>query len=245
MNVRLQNVWMDRYIYDRSKKQLCFMCDQPADTGEHIPPKCFFTTSIRSSCRLLTVPACNYHNESTKKDDEYARTVIATGSSGNKLAWDLLEERVFSGGSRGLINSLYGKMAPTGILDSGGEELYKFDLERARLERVIEKITAGTYWHKNGSRIPDGYTITPYSWNPKMEVDQWNEILRLPIQYLGHPDVFQFRYGKVANDENTVIIAMAFFAASHIVLSIICSVEFYRKMKLPKLNNSRHEGEAT
>jgi hypothetical protein len=178
------------------------------------------------------VPACNYHNESTKKDDEYARTVIATGSSGNKLAWDLLEERVFPGGSRGLINSLYKKMAPVGILDSSGEELYKFDLERARLERVIKKITAGIYWHKNGSRIPDGYTITPYSWNPKMEVDQWNEILRLPIQYLGHPDVFQFRYGEVANDKNKVIIAMAFFAASHIVLSAICTKEEVRKYLL-------------
>lgn len=223
---------MDRYFYDRSKKQLCFMCDQLADTGEHIPPKCFFSTYIRTNCQLLTVPACNYHNESTKKDDEYARTVIATGSYGNKLALDLLEERVFPGGSRGLINSLHGKMAPAGIFDSSGEELYKFDLERGRLERVIEKITAGIYWHKNGRRIPDGYTITPYSWNPKMEVDQWNEILRLPIQYLGHPDVFQFRYGDVANDKNKVIIAMAFFAASHIVLSVICTKEEVRKYLL-------------
>lgn len=172
---------------------------------------------------LLYIPACNYHNESTKKDDEYARTVIAAGSYENKLAWDLLEERVFPGGSRGLINSLYKKMAPIGILDSGGEKLYKFDLERPRLGRVIEKIIAGIYWHKNGSRIPDGYTINPYFWNPKMEGNQRNVILSLPIQYLGHPDVFQFRYGEVANDKNKVIIAMAFFEASHIILSWICS----------------------
>jgi len=199
------------------------MCDQPADTGEHIPPKGFFTTSIRSNCQLLTVPACNYHNESTKKDDEYARTVIAAGSYENKLAWDLLEERVFPGGSSGLITSLYEKMVPIGILDSGGEELYKFDIERSRLGRVIEKIIAGIYWHKNGSRIPDGYTIAPYSRDHKIKSNLWNEILSLPTQYLGHPDVFQFKYGEKANDKNAVIIAMAFFKASYIILSCICS----------------------
>lgn len=59
------------------------MCDQPAPTKDHIPPRCFFPEekdipkSKNYRHNLIKVPACNEHNLKTSKDDEYIWTVIA------------------------------------------------------------------------------------------------------------------------------------------------------------------------
>jgi hypothetical protein len=52
----------------------CYMCDQPATSKEHVPPRCLFPKGQRD--RLITVPSCDTHNREKSQDDEYLRDVL-------------------------------------------------------------------------------------------------------------------------------------------------------------------------
>jgi hypothetical protein len=62
------------------------MCDEPATTKEHVPPKCFFPEQkdtpkgLDYRRNLITVPSCDEHNCKKSGDDEYLRTILT-------LAW--------------------------------------------------------------------------------------------------------------------------------------------------------------
>lgn len=54
----------------------CYMCEKPASTVEHVPPKCIFPEQKDSlggqdlRKQLITVPACDVHNTKKSRDDE-------------------------------------------------------------------------------------------------------------------------------------------------------------------------------
>lgn len=65
------------------------MCDDPATSREHVPPRCFFPKSIHSSGKnfrknLITVPACEAHNSQKSKDDEYLLYLISSNYENNQ-----------------------------------------------------------------------------------------------------------------------------------------------------------------
>ncbi|MBV4516175.1 MULTISPECIES: hypothetical protein [Pseudomonas] len=57
--------------------ETCYMCDAPATSKEHAPPKCLFPEGKHLSApdnqriSLITVPACDAHNTQKSGDDEY------------------------------------------------------------------------------------------------------------------------------------------------------------------------------
>ncbi|MER8077660.1 hypothetical protein [Acinetobacter pittii] len=64
----------------------CYMCNAPATTSEHVPPKCLFPEKKdialddqQSDFRkqLITVPSCDNHNGKKSKDDEYLFCLLA------------------------------------------------------------------------------------------------------------------------------------------------------------------------
>jgi len=57
------------------KVQLCYACDDPATTREHVPPFCFFPKGKKDN--LWTVPSCEAHNNAASLDVEYVRNVIS------------------------------------------------------------------------------------------------------------------------------------------------------------------------
>lgn len=63
------------------------MCDKPAVSSEHVPPKCLFPESkdvggVNLRQQLITVPSCDVHNTAKSKDDEFLMVSLA-GISGN------------------------------------------------------------------------------------------------------------------------------------------------------------------
>src|SRR5688500_12577288 len=68
----------------------CYMCDKPASTTEHAPPKCFFPevkdVGVDLRRDLITVPSCTDHNSSRSKDDEYAMIFVVSHFETNPLA---------------------------------------------------------------------------------------------------------------------------------------------------------------
>jgi hypothetical protein len=219
---------IQKYYYQKGAGQTCFICGEPATTGDHIPPKGLFTTSLRKQFdyKPLKVPACSKHNNSSKKDDEYVRLVLAAGAPENKYTKKLFNERILpraqEAGGSGLMTKLYKQMVPTfvkrpsGILTIG----YKFEIEEPRLQNVVNKITHGLYWHHNGHRIPECYDVSRYSFNRVIPENQISAICTLPILSVGHPSVFEYRYTEVGGDPNSVYIAMMIYESLLIEVAI-------------------------
>lgn len=61
-------IFLQRYMNINQSEITCYMCEKPATSVEHIPPKCLFPeqkdlpggADLRK--QLLTVPACDEHN---------------------------------------------------------------------------------------------------------------------------------------------------------------------------------------
>ena len=99
--------------------------------------------------------------------------------------------------------------------------MYKFEIEKPRLQRVVNKIVRGLYWHHNGQRVPDGHVVTPYMWNPNWSEQDKVVFSSIPILSIGSKEVFEYRYGEVEGDRNKVLVAMSFYGASNVVVSTV------------------------
>ena len=67
------------------KRDRCYMCDAAATSDEHVPPKCFFPERLQGK-RLLTVPACETHNNANATDVEYVRGILCVQYGTNATA---------------------------------------------------------------------------------------------------------------------------------------------------------------
>jgi hypothetical protein len=75
----------------RGVKQ-CYMCDAPATSKEHVPPKCIFPERKDSDGQylregLITVPSCELHNSKKSADDEFLMVSIAGLFSNNSIGY--------------------------------------------------------------------------------------------------------------------------------------------------------------
>lgn len=70
----------------------CYMCDKPAVSSEHVPPKCLFPEAkdIKGSDyrkHLITVPSCDVHNSSKSKNDEFLMVALAGIFGNNSIGY--------------------------------------------------------------------------------------------------------------------------------------------------------------
>lgn len=55
-------------------RKKCYACDGLATGKEHCPPKCLFPEGHRKN--LITVPACDSHNNAKSDNDEFFRLIV-------------------------------------------------------------------------------------------------------------------------------------------------------------------------
>lgn len=69
----------------------CYMCDRPATSREHVPPRCLFPEAkdIGADYRqnLLTVPSCEAHNSGKGADDEFLMVSLAGIFGNNSIGY--------------------------------------------------------------------------------------------------------------------------------------------------------------
>lgn len=68
------------------------MCERPATSREHVPPKCIFPElkdlqgeNLRA--QLITVPSCDLHNTKKSKDDEFLMVSLAGIIGNNSIGY--------------------------------------------------------------------------------------------------------------------------------------------------------------
>jgi len=137
------------------------MCDRPATSREHVPPRCFFpkvgdTRSGKDLRRnLISVPSCDEHNSAKSKDDEYLCFVVAfhfennpTGAHSSAVKFlRAVKER------QSLIHILKN---PFSVIVNG-QPTIGFHVDRRRVDRVFDHIARGLtfrhYGHKYTGKL--------------------------------------------------------------------------------------------
>lgn len=74
----------------KNRPNTCYMCDELAESQEHVPPKCLFpeqkdTKSFNLRKNLIKVPSCSIHNSSKSDDDEFLMIFLSGIISNNQI----------------------------------------------------------------------------------------------------------------------------------------------------------------
>jgi hypothetical protein len=194
------------------KMESCYMCSRPATSREHVPPKCFFPekkdlpSTLDYRVNLITVPACDQHNLSKSKDDEYLFLVIVSHWQNNLAAQRHFSKKVRRAMQRrpNLRGVYLREYLPVwlGSVPTGAPIA-----DRERLDRSLEWIARALHFHRYGTNdwSADIWIHSP-AFVPvsRISLQRWraqqNALEVLSSHYLAHegwlgdnPDIFRYR----------------------------------------------------
>jgi hypothetical protein len=145
---------------------VCYVCEAPATTRDNVPPGGVFLDPKPSN--LIRVPACENHNCSRSKDDEYFRLVVATICADDPRAMQLFDGPVTRGLSRrpGLLRRWWAGAVERIFVKSPGGIIVDvkpgFKIDTDRVQRVVDNMVRGIYHHEFGEPLPVGCPVAGY-----------------------------------------------------------------------------------
>lgn len=195
------------------EQQYCYICGKPAECREHIPPSGIFSDPKPTD--LITVPSCKKCNESSKLDDEYFRWFVATASGKDSRAKRLIKDRVLVRfrNRPALLNVIMSKAMMVNVHSKGGIHLGRqpgFGFDRTRIQRTVDKIVRGLFWHEKAYRLGEDYIVNVFVLNPDVPEPDIERIVSLPVRDIGS-GVFSYRYGQCIGNERISIWLLMFF----------------------------------
>lgn len=135
----------------------CYFCGAPSTSEDHCPPRVFFpeTKDVGADGpnfreNLLKLDSCKAHNEDYSLDDEYTAFAIAHLVENNGVAEKQVITKVLRaiGKRPRLVRSLY--PSPKVVQVEGGETM-AFSLNLDRVDRVMDRVARGLYFHHTGT----------------------------------------------------------------------------------------------
>jgi hypothetical protein len=195
-----------------SEEECCF-CGDPVECRDHIPPRGMFPNPKPTD--LITVPCCKQCNEETMLDDEYFRWFVATGSGESPEAERLVKERVLKRfrDRPALLETILRGSVLVDVYSKGGiflEQRPGFRYDRKRIQRIIEKITRGLFWHEKGSRLGNDYSVIDFKLNPVMPDELLQVVQTTPLKSVAN-GIFRYGFTQCAEDENSALWVFVFF----------------------------------
>jgi len=147
--------------------QVCVYClRNAADTEDHVVPEGFFEQAPEAG--YIKVPACYSCNNSLSRDEEYFLVAIlaeatAHSQTANRVLDRLAEDHRSGRRPRsGLAVALLEKVRPADVYSPGGIYLgtgQAVQLDTTRVNRVLEKIVRGLFFHRFGRPLPQDATV--------------------------------------------------------------------------------------
>jgi len=136
----------------------CYMCDEPAEGVEHVPPKCLFPEQndhpegIDLRKQLITVPACDKHNTSKSKDDEYLLYLLVINLPTNETAKNQFFTKIMRSIKRnpGLLKRFMANPRPVVAVDKETGQAHHtvaVHIDDARLDSALDHIARALYFH--------------------------------------------------------------------------------------------------
>jgi hypothetical protein len=139
----------------------CYCCNEIAKTKDHIPPKCFFPeikyfpdSSPDYRSQLVTVPACEIHNNSRSTDDEYTAAMIFLHSR-SEIALAMLDAKwikVMSRREASLGRKIFSTARSVRTINRENglfsvRKTLAISYDMKRVENVIEAIARALYYY--------------------------------------------------------------------------------------------------
>lgn len=201
----------------RLNKKTCYSCEKIVTSREHVPPQCIFEEPFPSN--LITVPSCDQHNSKKSKDDEYFRWFIATASSENKKARNLIRTKVIRGFRRrpALLHEIWkGAIKHVSVSSHGGVYLGDkpgFKFNRLRIQKIMNQICKGLFYHHFTRKLPDKYRFHDFIIYPKINSETKKLICSCKLYNIGDGTIFSYRQMVCSEDPNFIIWALMFFSS--------------------------------
>ncbi len=217
----------------------CYMCNAPATSEDHVPPKCIFpkpkdSDGVDYRKNLIKVPACDKHNNELSEDDELFSIVVSIHLRNNptvqgaqlkkiKRAFDRnesLTQRIMGGEHKDAILPWGEEIKIVGLPEETSNGYY----------RCAEKIARGLYYHLYNRTWRGEVEVMPYHLTIKEVAPEDLEeissayaalfrarntiIMRGRPPQGSNPDVFYF---QVYEDQVGVALRMVFYESAEIV----------------------------
>lgn len=157
---------------------ICVYCGKETNlTKDHIPPKQFFSKPRPNN--LITIPSCFDCNSGASKDDEYFRMMLllSIDAYGHPEVYKLLPQILRSLNKpekAGFSRAFYKTLQAVELRTKSGLYLGnagKYTVDENRLNKVLERIVLGLFFHEKGYRLPKSHTLDIYSgWQLKQSL---------------------------------------------------------------------------
>jgi len=164
---------------------------------------------------LITVPACQRCNESSKLDDEYFRWFVATASAEHPEAQRLVEEKVIPRFRErpALLHSVMKHTRMVDVYSEGGIYLGTqpgFEFDRPRVQRIVDKIVRGLYVHEKDRRLGEGYLVKDFVLNPSLSDETRSNVASMQLREIGG-DIFGYRFQQCSEDDHVTMWFLMFY----------------------------------
>ncbi len=170
------------------------MCDQPASTREHVPPRSFFPKGERTN--IWTVPSCRTHNLDNDLHVEYVRNVIATQLGTNARAEQILEVAKRSWDYSPALFARTFHDIETVILQAQETVAFSFDLPR--LKSVMSAVAHALAYREFGRQYLGDWHVFCATLRSRKPTPDWDNLRTMltgaayePV-VTAHPDVFEY-----------------------------------------------------
>lgn len=148
----------------------CYMCDSPACSREHVPPRNLFPEAkdvdgTNYRVNLITVPSCRIHNSAKSHDDEFLMVslagIVGNNSIGIQHRFGKVD-RAIRRSSYQLLEKIFRKkdqVSTINLKDNKFIEIIWGTPNIDRLTKCFEHIARGLYFHHFHSKFSGNVTV--------------------------------------------------------------------------------------
>lgn len=195
-------------------------------TADHVPPRNIFPKPRPNN--LITVPACKKCNEEASKDDEYFRLMLVMRDDvyvepNVKQLWKTSYRGLKWSTKRGMAHNLvknirHGPTYTNSGIYLGNRSTYNVDLYR--LDRVMERIIKGLFYHHAGYVLPKEYIARSFSVDGLVNDNVWDDpelknmlgvLSELKPVAIGK-NIFSYKFLRLSDDINGSFWLFTFFS---------------------------------
>lgn len=136
----------------------CYMCESPATSSEHVPPKCIFPErkdlppGVDYRKELFKVPSCDAHNLQKSRDDEYLLYILGGSLLVNDVGRNQYRTKIRRAIKRNA--SVLARIASTTTpcqfpdRDSGAPiTSIAYEVDESRFDCAIDRLSRALYFH--------------------------------------------------------------------------------------------------
>ncbi|OHE03676.1 hypothetical protein [Sulfurimonas sp. RIFOXYB12_FULL_35_9] len=217
----------------------CYMCDKPASTKEHVPPKCLFPEKKdigedKYKKDLITVPSCPEHNTMKSDDDEFLMVSLAGMMGNNSIGYihaNTKVTRAINRSSNRLLEEAFLTRKSINI-EAEENEFIKVIVgtpDVPRLENSFKHIAYGIYYHHFQERFEgDIKMIMGFLHSEAKNHEVFINLIKHKFELEGkeketfgkNQDVFYYQFLEA--DENNIIgLKICFYSGVEVYISFI------------------------